>query len=296
MMNHQYQTAAQVDRFDTILQEVPKPYEQCISYLLEKMPTMFPPVVFATNPIVLHLNQFSTDALKYLIYDYAHFTTQALHMFFEARVRSYWPKLVEEIDRNLAEELGSKSHGISHLELLRLGHRLDLGLNVDGVSASALTRGFVEEMHSLFRCNDNAYLAGILLAFEAVALDEFRVVSKILRRYAELTGRSWVTGSLTSLYVEGHVGPETGVQSDYEGEAGHYLGLRDAIKGEITVENISRFIQGFLALSLKMAIWWERLAVAARLVEIEGILTPEPVEIPEIVQRVHRAAMAQTSS
>jgi hypothetical protein len=142
--------------------------------------------------------------------------------------------------------------------MMRHGHRKDLEIETDNVSYSGVTTNFVKRMREIFKHEDNAYACGVLLAFEATATDEFKIVDKFLRKRKNLIGGELKKGSITDLYIAGHV--------DHEGtgdhpEDSHYEGLQNAIGAYINEGNIHRFVKGFLDVCFNMNIWWEQLTM-----------------------------------
>ena len=57
-----------------------------------------------------------------------------------------WKNVEEEIIRNMGEELGSKSNGITHYDLLVNGVKEELGLDISNIQISESTKNFIESM------------------------------------------------------------------------------------------------------------------------------------------------------
>lgn len=204
------------------------------------------------NAVVRSMMDWDHQQLAFVIVEYSGFSNEAIHMLLDAMIRNHdWPELRKEIEHNIAEEKGSETKNIPHLEMMRQGYRLDLGIETDQVTYSAVTRSFLDKMRGIFKHDDNAYSAGALLAFEGTAIAEFRILDKFVRRYKELLNDDLRKGSLTNLYIDGH--------KDFE--IGHEEGLKNSIAPYINGENIHRFVRGYFAVCLAMAAWWEQLAV-----------------------------------
>jgi hypothetical protein len=235
-------------------------YTNCVATLLSTMRNQFPALQQASNPVVQSFGKFSTDDLAFIIKEYSGFSNAAIHMFLEARIRNHWPALTEEIVRNMNEEMGTLTRNVPHLELMRHGYRSELGLETENLSYSAQTTDFIARMTDLFKSPDNAFLSGCLLAFEATAVEEFRIVERILRAYQSSRGSQIAADSLTGIYIAGHVTPETSdPASDPEME--HYRGMMEAVGKNIDGSNIQELIRGFLAVCLELNQWWEQLAL-----------------------------------
>jgi Domain of Unknown Function with PDB structure (DUF3865) len=235
----------------------PKDYNECVKGLLGVMTNYFPALRLKSHPIVSNMNFWGPEDLAFVIKEYAGFTNHAIHWFLDVRIRTYWEKVRKEVERNMSEELGVLTQGIPHLELMRQGHREDLEIETDDVTYSGVTQNFIDKMVRVFKHEDNAFASGALLAFEATATEEFKAVDLFLRKRADLIGKEWKKGSLTDVYVAGHVDSEE--QTDHP-EDSHYQGLQDAIGEYITPQNIHHLVQGFFTVLMHMSIWWEQLA------------------------------------
>jgi hypothetical protein len=236
----------------------PKTYNQCVDALLGILESSFLPLRHQTSPVIANLDEWGADDLAFVIKEYSGWLNETIHMFLDARIRIYWDGVRKEIDRNVGEEMGVLTNNVPHLELMRQGYSKDLGIETDNIAYSSITRDFISRMRSVFKHKDNAFLAGSLLAFESAATEEFKIVNSLLRRRKRLIGGDITTGSLTGIYIAGHVVAEgDGVHP----EDLHYEGLRYAIEPYINSGNIHRFVKGFFAVCLNMNTWWERLVV-----------------------------------
>lgn len=237
-------------------------YAQCVEALVDQMRRGFPALTEDHNPVRANLAGWDRGSLKFIIQEYAAFSNAAIHMFLEARIRNHWAALTDEIIHNMDEEFGDLTRGVPHLELMRYGYLEELGIETEDVGISAGTRDFIDRMMRLFRDPDNAFLAGALLAFETTAVDEFRVVDKMLRQYRALGGGEIAASSLTGQYIAGHVasGVEVG---GIDPEMEHYQGMVRAIGAGMEGQDRSILARGFLAVCLELNHWWEFLAQQA---------------------------------
>ncbi|MDQ3816183.1 MAG: DUF3865 domain-containing protein [Acidobacteriota bacterium] len=246
-------------------------FSACVPSLLHIMAANFPALMRQHNPVVMNLESWTQLSLAFIIQEYSGFSNAAIHMFLEARIRNRWPALTKEIMRNMDEEMGALSQGVPHLELMRHGYRRELGIETDGLRYTAVTEDFINRMNGLFRDSDNTFLAGVLLAFEATAVDEFRIVERILRRYKELIGGEITDDSLTGQYIAGHVMPGTPTP-DRDPEMDHYRGMVDAVGGNVDDGNLRPLVQGFFSVCLELNRWWEQIALEAIQKEIRDQL------------------------
>lgn len=248
---------------DEVMSTLPQEsYAECAHALTRGIGRHFPALTQAGNPVVEHLEQWSSDELMFLIEEYSCFSNAAVHMLLDARIRNHWPDLTTEIIRNIDEELGSECGGIPHLELMRHGYRMELGIETDDIEPSAVTADFIRRLTRVFRDGDNAFLAGALLAFEATAVDEFRSVDKILRRFKTLNGGVIAAQSLTGRYIAGHVCLDAEDTSS-DPEMDHYLGMLDAVGRGVAPDELDALMRGFLAVCTEMSRWWQVLVIEA---------------------------------
>ena len=247
-----------------VLQNANLSYESCVAALLAAMRQHFPALIESENPVIRHFGRWSAEDLRFIIQEYSGFSNAAIHMFLEARIRNHWPALTQEIIRNMDEEMGVLTRNIPHLELMRYGYRTELNIETEQIQRTALTRDFIDRMTALFCTPDNAFLAGCLLAFEGTAVDEFRIVERMLRQYESLRGRAIPAESLTGNYIAGHVTPETPERAG-DPEMDHYRGMVDAIGRYVTPDNMQRLMRGFFAVCLELNHWWEQVSTAALL-------------------------------
>jgi hypothetical protein len=262
-------------------------YESCVTSLLRAMRQHFAALLQASNPVIQHLDRWSADELSFIIQEYTGFSNAAIHMFLEARIRNHWPALTAEIIRNMDEEMGVLTRNVPHLELMRYGYRVELGIETEDVRYSAQTKEFIEKMNSHFCVSDNAFLAGCLLAFEGTAVDEFRMVEQILRQHQRLRGRVIPADSLTGTYIAGHVTPET-PDATFDPEMSHYRGMVEAIGQYINTDNMPRLMRGFFSVCLELNQWWEQVAASAFQRSVRTLLRNaeiEPTDLHRVFQQ-----------
>jgi Domain of Unknown Function with PDB structure (DUF3865) len=239
---------------ESVMDSMGGDYSGCVAALLRALPQHFPPLMRARNPVISRLESWSQEQLRFIIQEYSGFSNAAIHMFLEARIRNHWQALSREIVRNMDEEMGVLTRGIPHLELMRHGYREELGIETEGLRYSAVTSDFIHRMTRLFCSGDNTYLAGVLLAFEGTAVEEFRIVETMLRRYKALAGGSINADSMTGLYIAGHVAPDG---ADQDPEMDHCEGMIDAVGASLVNRSLRPLVQGFLAVCLELSRWWE---------------------------------------
>jgi hypothetical protein len=269
-------------QMNTLFEQLPLgDFSACITSLLTMMREQFPSLTQEFNPVVTNLRFWTPSQLKFIIEEYSGFSNAAIHMFLEARIRNRWSALTNEIIRNMDEEMGALTKGIPHLELMRDGYRSDLGIETDGLEHTEMTKDFISRMNVLFRYRDNTFLAGVLLAFETTAVEEFRVVEHMLRRYKEMIGGEITMDSFTGQYIAGHVVP--GVPDpQHDPEMDHYRGMVEAVGANVVQGNLRPIVQGFFSVCLELNRWWEQVALEALQKTIREQLLQHRGESPDV--------------
>lgn len=256
----------------------PTDFATCFAALKHFQQQYFTALELEQNPLVAHLESWEQAQLAFVIQEYSGFSNEAIHMLLDALIRNHdWPLLRQEILHNMAEEQGLMTRGIPHLEIMRQGYRTDLGLETDYIVYSATTQTFILQMRHLFKHDDNAFSAGGLLAFEGIAITEFKILDALVQHYLKLGGTSIHKHSLTQRYIDGHK----------EFEIGHEAELRKAIEPYITADNCNRFVRGYLLVCLTMHTWWEKLAIETafrRLSQTLFIPVAETFDVSQIFQ------------
>ena len=210
-----------------------------------------------TNPVYVNLPGLSDDEIKFLLKEHSGFTNEAIHMFLDANIRMSWKEVREEIERNMRDELGEFTiKNVPHLELMRAGYRDEMGIETENLKYSEPTVMFLNKMRAIFKKADNAFTCGALLALEATATAEFKVIEKLLRTLRERQGSKIASNSLTGRYILAHVNEEG---SGHNPEDGHYDGFRIAIEKHIHRQNRNSFLRGFMAVCIALNNWWEHM-------------------------------------
>lgn len=237
-------------------------FRTCVDSLISTIPSSFPTLVCSANPVGLALPGWSEPQVRLAIEQYACFAQAAVHMLFETRVRTQWPHLKAELDRNIAEELGAECGGTPHLELMRRGFRTELGIDIGEVRPLPTTQSFIDDVATLFTHHEAAFRAGALLGFEATAVEEFRLVRRLILAYADAHEVVIDLDTSTGQYIAGHVAldPSRG----FDPEQDHCLGVATSIGRDATDEHAVAVAQGFAAVCIELERWWLLLATEVR--------------------------------
>jgi hypothetical protein len=202
------------------------------------------------NPIFLRLSKMKEYHLKKVIEEYSCLSNRAIQFLTTAMIYSYgWDELYKEIEDNIADEKGKRTDGVPHLVIMRNGYRDELGIDTHKAQAYHLvsTRSFLEQMNVIFNTSNKPYLAGAMLAFESVAIEEFYIVDHIIIEYLARQGKE-ISG-LTKQYIDGHL----------KFEVDHSSNLEKAILAHLTEEHLSELERGYKDVCDTMDEWWIKL-------------------------------------
>lgn len=205
------------------------------------------PLAPDNNPLNAQLRRMSVKEVVYFIGEYSHISKHAIHMLLDSRIRCYkWPKLRDEIDRNIEEEKGYLTNRTPHLEMMREGYMRDFKIDTDAVPRSQTTEKAMRALKRIFESSNTPFNAGATLAFESIARDEFLILDNAVEQFSKESGHEVHEGN-TRKYIDGH--------KIYE--IGHESGLVDSIQPYIDDGNKDDFIKGYAAVLLVMSTWWE---------------------------------------
>lgn len=227
-------------------------FETALAALKGLLKTNFTALQPQANPVLAVLADVDAQQVAFIIKEYSAFSYAAIHMLLDASLRNHdWKLLQDEILRNINEEKGEETKDIPHLEMMRQGYKIDLGIETDNYQPSGITQSFLRKMHLIFKDTDNAFVAGALMAFEGSAIPEFSILDDIVTAYRQKNNMPVRDNTdLTKLYIDGH---------KYF-EIGHEQGLIDAVKPFITESNVNNMVKGYCAVCASMHTWWEQLA------------------------------------
>jgi hypothetical protein len=198
---------------------------------------------------------------------------------------SRWKEIREELKRNIGEEMGSRTDGQTHYEILKTATARELGLYLSNVKPTACTEKFLHEIRLGLHEQPPPYAAGMLFALEASAIPELTVVARIVNLYAELIGSveipitlseiDWKTGETARRLTEGQYTLNRFFAAHlFDFEVGHKNRLAEAVGKHLgAVHELTGFEQGFESLLCIMGRWWDALADDIRDQEALPLLT-----------------------
>lgn len=182
-----------------------------------------------------------------------------------------WQTVREELQRNIGEELGSRTKGQTHYEILNTSANRELGLLLSDAVSTADTDKFLNQIRQDLFVQPHSYTAGMLFALEASAIPELTVVAHVINKYAELIGNVENPITLSEQDWKNAAG-SSGVTSHYtlngffaahlfDFEIGHKDRLAHTLENYIrTPHEMAGLQEGFESVLCIMDRWWEDLA------------------------------------
>lgn len=189
--------------------------------------------------------------LIYILEQYSLFPKSIVSMLTLAKKHAEEWKMygvIQELDRNIGQELGSDSGSTTHYQMLTDAMRREFEVNLWGVHGYHATHSFIDMV--FLRLSDaNIYISmGAIYALECTAVPELRVVLELVNRLAK--GRELLPE--TKLFFDKHLG---------DWEPSHESELRTALVSYLDTAGARRSFQsGFIAVLKCMEQWWQSLA------------------------------------
>ena len=183
-----------------------------------------------------------------------------------------WPDVRGELERNMREELGSRTDGQSHYEILKAALLSELGLDVTETCATNCTSEFLSLIRKGLLEESPDFIAGGVYALEASAIPELTIVACLINEYARLTELPNEPIDLFPLQsLKRDINRYVGVNDKYslnsffashllDFEVGHRNGLAAAVQKYVGPEDIEGFEAGFEYVLDAMDRWWQALA------------------------------------
>ncbi|MEH2023428.1 DUF3865 domain-containing protein [Nostoc sp.] len=203
------------------------------------------------NPVVQILSQTSFAQIAYVMQQYSIFPKELVFFTELARQKALevqWNGVAQELQENIAEEMGLSTQGVSHYMLLAQGLEEALGVPVKNTTPSITTSKLLRTVQSVFN-QQPAYVLGATYAIEATSIPELSLIVQLINWLLE--------GAMPKdlqYFFNKHLN---------EWELEHEEGLRTTIAAYIQPEQFREFEAGFLAIMDAMEIWWQELAQEA---------------------------------
>ena len=193
-----------------------------------------------------------------------------------SRIGRSWPKVTQELRRNVQEEMGAKTFGQSHFHILKTCVEVELGLELDQVVEGPASTSFLAELADWLRKSPRPKAAGVVAALEDSATPELKIVARVINRFAELAGLGRVPIDLAIFASRDHLeaiwrrARRGFTLEDFLAlhvlyfEAGHSEGLAKAIGPYLTTpSDFDQFLASYESTLDSMDRWWEAMAIEA---------------------------------
>jgi len=225
-------------------------YEDLISRLQRAMMDDHVAVHMQKNPVALHLQDSSPEMLVYQLGQYTLFPRHIVGFLSRAYTKAYdahWPLVAQELARNIGQEVGSDTAGLSHYELLAKGIEDKTQLHILDMDPSDATKLFIQRMIAAFDQPDPAYVLGTTYATECSAVPELRIVVRGIRTLFHRLNGSEELGDKLRTFFQKHVGIW---------EPSHEGGLRETGEEYLQPSHYVAFEHGFHDVMDTMDRWW----------------------------------------
>jgi hypothetical protein len=226
------------------------------------------------NPVLrlLQAGSLSTADLESVLSQYSLLPAQIVEFLSAGSSRlQEWTNVKAELERNVGEEMGSRTEGLSHYTILKRAVRKELGLNVSAVQALPSTRQFLHSIETGLADQSKAFVGGILYGLEASAGPELTIVATIINEYArlaELKAPINLSGLNKRVRVEENMISERYCLNVFfashlwDFEVGHKNGLASSLIKDLPSSwaSVHCFGLGFEHVLNEMDRWWDSLA------------------------------------
>jgi hypothetical protein len=180
-----------------------------------------------------------------------------------------WPYIYAEIQRNIAEELGSRTGGVPHYEILKNGLLAEIRLDITKSTPAPSTKLFLRCLEQALSNSTPSFALGIIYGLENSAVPELYIVAKLVNSFSLISG--YCQSPLIKLPLNKTENEQTNDHSlnsffrmhvlDFE--VGHKVGLAVAINKQFLDSDIvlEEFQNGFEYVLDQMDDWWKELSL-----------------------------------
>ncbi len=213
------------------------------------------------NPIATHLAAFSVPQLTHILAQYCQALPQHIVALLkntrDTASKNGWKDISIELTRNIGEELGTQTGGITHYALLTHGAKEELNIEIESISVKPYTRAFIQSLNAITQNENVNYATGAIYACESSAVPELRIVQQLVIRLAqEKNGRGISKGSILEDFFDRHLSIW---------EPGHEDGIRKACPPYMNdSKQLADFEKGFRDTMNTMDAWWGQLYADAQ--------------------------------
>jgi len=202
------------------------------------------------NPIARRM-PLEQEQLLYVLGQYTKFPAKIvsfLDLARESAAQTGWNEAEKELTRNMGEELGTRSHGITHYQMLLNGLQ-ELCIDVLIIPTYSATEQFISAMTTAMKNSNPAYVAGAIYACESSAVPELEIVVDLTNSLFTQKGK--IMSSEFKTFFELHLN---------NWEPGHEQGLQNNLALYIiSKKQRNEFEYGFRDVMCTMDQWWNGL-------------------------------------
>ena len=198
--------------------------------------------------------EISPDRLRIVVGEYSGLIYSIVGFLVKARWRlKDFKDVACELDRNIAEERGSRTDGRSHQAIFQEALADEKGINLSDMAWREKTLKFLSRIDDVLVRSTPSVVAGITYALEATATPELQIVSKVLSKIPSIKGGKDI-GSKLDKFILMHV-------DDFEPGHRDRLAKTLSLYLEKGVVHSHEFEKGFRIVLDAMDEWWSDLAL-----------------------------------
>ncbi|NQZ84723.1 MAG: DUF3865 domain-containing protein [Nanoarchaeales archaeon] len=203
------------------------------------------------NPFSKNINSLNKKQIEYVLKQYSIFPKHIVSFLETVRNKSEdnkFKKIVVELTRNIGEELGTQTHGITHYDLLIQGVKEEFNLNISKIDSEESTFQFLANMRKTFSNKNIFHTLGAIYATELSAKPELLIVYKLINKYSRIIKSKKIDDGMLKSFFDMHISVW---------EPGHEQELYKACKNYVkTKEDLEEFEKGFKEVLSTMDVWW----------------------------------------
>jgi hypothetical protein len=240
----------------------------CLDAMDISLQSLHPSMSLKTNPVLRKVAESSNKQIEKVLVQYCFLPAEIVNLLSMARQRLlFWADIEFELTRNINEELGSRTNGISHYEILQRVLHKELGLDILNAKETPCTSRFLNAIKKLLACSVNSCVAGAVYGLESAAVPELIIVAELINHYALVVGhlKPLIRLPAERLYIKSEAGYTLNTFFSMhllDFEVGHKNGLAMAIRKQYAKAELDlyQFKSGFEFVLNQMDQWWEELA------------------------------------
>ena len=246
--------------------------ESCLSAIDQSLRLQHPALSTSANPVLIDMlnNFWNADRIAKVLLQYCFLPAEIVDILNTARNRFANSSVIySELTRNINEELGSRTNGSSHYEILRQVLLAELSIEISGSPQAMCTEEFLLALKKFLSGSANDYVIGAIYGIESAAVPELTIVATLINHYATIIGKVKPVIKMPmqrACFIDVSFGYNLNkffAMHLLDFEVGHKNGLARAIEKYHFQNrlNLRQFNDGFEFVLQQMDNWWNKLAV-----------------------------------